>query len=587
MLILPFYRVRHYMQSKFSQIDIRPERIGNALKTKFLYVPPNQREYSWKDKHVRDLFDDLKNVITKRANEYFLGSIVVAKQDQNDEDEDEKPRVVDGQQRLATALILISSIRDYLEQKGDPEAAKLEKIYILSPVMGDEDRPRLSLNDHDRDYFVQRVLLSPSNPKRVETERNRPTRPSHNLINNAAKIAKDHVKLLTKGLTPEVAKKELLKQIAFLERNAIVIWVEVPDDRSAYTIFETMNDRGLDLSATDLIKNHLFHEANDQIAEAERRWASMAGILESVQESDIVKDFVRHFWISRHGGTRAQELFGEIKDSSPNQVLSMELLASLHDSANKYVALLNPMHGFWDGHTDRTRRNIITLGQLNLKQARPLLLAVIERFPKHEIEKVLRLAISWSVRFLVSGELGSGALESEYGTNALRISEGKIKDAHDLALAMTSIVPTDGAFESAFENAQAAKSAVARYYLRCLELQQNGDSEPENVPNDDPTAITLEHILPEEVRPGEWVEFTEEERKQYTSRIGNMALLTKSSNSDLQSKQFDEKRPIYAKSAYTLTSGLATIPKWTPSAVTERQKHLAKIAVKAWPIKLI
>jgi len=98
--------VQHYMEKKYSKIDIKMQRIGEALRTRFLFVPPNQRDYSWKDKHVKDLFDDLQNAVVGGAAEYFLGSIVVAR----DDDEDEKPRVVDGQQRLATALMLIAAI---------------------------------------------------------------------------------------------------------------------------------------------------------------------------------------------------------------------------------------------------------------------------------------------------------------------------------------------------------------------------------------------------------------------------------------------------------------------------------------------
>src|SRR5690242_9940615 len=97
---------RFYMEQRFKRIRIIPEQIGNALKTKFLRVPPNQREYSWKEKHVTALFDDLKNVIQAKGAEYFLGTIVVSNQD-----EDANPRVVDGQQRLATTMIFIAALR--------------------------------------------------------------------------------------------------------------------------------------------------------------------------------------------------------------------------------------------------------------------------------------------------------------------------------------------------------------------------------------------------------------------------------------------------------------------------------------------
>lgn len=573
---------RFYMEKKYSRIEINPKRVGEVLKTKFIYVPPNQRDYSWLEKHVKDLFSDLNNAVAGNAAEYFLGTIVTAK---DDEDSD-KPRVVDGQQRLATTLILLGAIRDYLDDRQDSDARKIESMFLFSPVLGEDDRPRMILNLHDREYFTRRILLPKTDQNRKAMEKEKPKKPSHILIDDAAKKARAHVIFLTKNLGPSVAKEALMKQIRFLEKGVIVIWVEVPDDKSAYTIFETMNDRGLDLSATDLIKNHLFNLADDQVDSAASQWSSMVAILESVQETDIVKDFVRHFWISHYAPVRAQELFGAIKDRAENKTNGMELLSKFHASSSKYVALLNPMHGFWEGYTERSRRNISTLGQLNLKQARPLLLSVIERFPKHDIEKVLRLAVSWSVRFLVSGELGSGALETEYGKNAIKVSSGDIKNADELALAMSNIVPADDAFENAFATIRVAKAATARYYLRGLELQARGDAQPENVPNDDQTDITLEHVLPEEPKPGEWNQFTQEDREQFTQRLGNLALLKRSENSGKGNDEFPIKKPAYALSSYRLTNELASLPDWNTVAITDRQKRLAKIAVKAWPIKI-
>jgi hypothetical protein len=570
---------RHYMEQRFKRIRIVPEQIGNALRTRFLRVPPNQREYSWKDKHVRALLDDLKNVISAKGAEYFLGTIVVSNQDENPD-----PRVVDGQQRLATTLILIAAIRDHLHSRQDPEARKVESIYMLSPVLGESDKPRLSLNDRDRVYFHARVLLEPDSRERRAVEERRPTRPSHALIDAAAKTAKGFVASLVKGLAPETAKAQLREWLEFLDTKAVVIWVEVPDDRAAYTIFETMNDRGLDLSAIDLIKNHLFYMADDQSAEAERAWSEMIGVLEGTQDVDLVKDFVRHYWIARNGSTRSQELFSEIKERAANKTTALELLARLRSGADKYVALLNPEHGLWAGYNERTRRNLATLIRLGVKQIRPLLLAAFERFPKAEMEYAVRLAVSWSVRLLATGEQGAGAVESDYGRTAQRISNGEIKDAQQLALELASLIPADDAFANAFATMQAPKPPLARYYLRALERALASDSEPENVPNDDPFEITLEHILPQNYSQPDWPDFDAEQHALFAGRIANMALLKKGLNSELQSKPFGQKKGVYAGSDYQLTRELADQDAWTPDAVKERGARLGRVAVKAWPL---
>lgn len=90
MIVTPERWTRFYMEQRFRNIRITPQHIGNALRSNFLRVPPNQREYSWKDKHVKALLDDFKNVIAAKGAEYFLGTIVVSNQE-----DDGKPRVVD------------------------------------------------------------------------------------------------------------------------------------------------------------------------------------------------------------------------------------------------------------------------------------------------------------------------------------------------------------------------------------------------------------------------------------------------------------------------------------------------------------
>src|SRR5207248_5342969 len=115
--------------------------------------------------------------------------------------------------------------------------------------------------------------------------------------------------------------------------------------------------------------------------------------------------------------------------------------------------------------------------------------------------------------------------------------------------------------------------------------KKRGISEPENVPNDDPFEITLEHVLPENIPDaGDWSVFDQEQRALFTGRLGNMVLLKASVNSDLKSKPFEEKKKVYKDSDFILTSEIDNIADWTPDAVLERQNSLAKLAVEAWPI---
>src|SRR5205823_14936059 len=119
-----------------------------------------------KDKHVEALYDDLNLAISKHAAEYFLGTIVAI------HGTDGKLFVVDGQQRLATTLILLAAIRDFHDDNGDSAGARLfESEYVLSRhYLKKLAQPHLYLNERDREYFLKRVLLPRSDNRRKETQ---------------------------------------------------------------------------------------------------------------------------------------------------------------------------------------------------------------------------------------------------------------------------------------------------------------------------------------------------------------------------------------------------------------------------------
>ena len=124
---------------------------------------------------------------------------------------------------------------------------------------------------------------------------------------------------------------------------------------------------------------------------------------------------------------------------------------------------------------------------------------------------------------------------------------------------------------------------LARYYLRSLEMTAKNKPEPSFIPNDDQTIINLEHIFPNKPEDN-WPQFSSELASIYYKRIGNLALLTARSNSDLRSAQFEDKKQVYRESAFELTRQIADVDEWTPDSIAKRQASMASLAVKTWPI---
>lgn len=144
-------------------------------------------------------------------------------------------------------------------------------------------------------------------------------------------------------------------------------------------------------------------------------------------------------------------------------------------------------------------------------------------------------------------------------------------------------MPTDSQFKEAFAVASVSKAYLARYYLRALERAKQGEVDPELVPNEDPEAVNLEHIIPQKMSQS-WVHITDDEHSALVHRIGNLALLKMRINSGAGADGFKYKSAFYRESALQLTRDIGSEAEWGRAQVEARQRRLADLAVKAWPL---
>ena len=547
--------------------------LGSVLSRNRLIVPLNQREYSWEKKHVTDLLTDFTKALNKKA--YFLGTIVLTTT------HDDALEVIDGQQRLATTTIFIAAIRDHLfGVKEDVLMNSIEQDFLFKIIREKKEKaPRLTLNHQDRDYFVARILERPKSAARqAATAR----KPSHELMDEAAKLAANHVKQILAPHKRTNHVNVLNEWMSFIEYSAQVITLLVPDDLNAYVMFETLNDRGLKTSQADLVKNYLFGEANGRLQDAQLKWATMNGLLDGLGIEEITLTYLRHVAITQFGYTREKDVLERIKTKVSGERPAIDFLDSLADTANDYVAILSPNHTKWNPYQPSVRERLRALLTLRVTILRPLILAVVRQFNKAETEKAIRLFVCWSVRFLIVGGGRSGGIEEACDEIAKQVTEGKIRTAGALTIAVLRIVPTNAEFESVFATARVANTQLARYYLRALELKRKASAEPEWIPNED-VVINLEHVLPE--NPGSnWPSFDEDTAKLYHTRLGNMVLLQASQNTIIGNSKFADKRPVLRGSTYMLTAMVGRQKKWETEEINTRQKTLAALAVQTWPL---
>ena len=548
--------------------------IAQVLRRYRLRVPPNQREYRWEQAEVEKLLYDIANAMREdKGSEYFLGTIVLTRA------EDDLLEVADGQQRLATTSMILAYIRDYYRRNNKSEAAhSIESDFLFKYDLRAKDiLPNLTLNLDDNEFFKKAVLQVAG-----QGEVFQPTIRSHRLINEAVDTIGDYFKNVEEQYG-EHREAILIDWLDYLSKKAIAITLQVANQASAFVMFETLNDRGIKTSQADLVKNYLFKRAGDQEKEAHQHWSRMRGALDTIgSDDDLMIDFLRLAGYLLEGATREREIMERIEANAQNKTDALQLLTFLDNLSIDYAAILNPDHPKWNPYDESVRKALRTIVQeLKVTQIRPLILAISRHFTKARTAVAFRRLVAWSVRILIEGIRG-GRLDGAYAQLANKIHRGKIKTNEDLfaEASKLSVIPTDARFQNQFANARVSVSRLARYYLRALENTATEEAEPEFIPNDG-VAINLEHIMSNVPSDG----ITEQDIETHHTRIGNLALLKAKQNSVIGSKPFSEKLPAYRKSAFVLTQEVAKVETWGVQQIEERQKELAALAVRTWPIQ--
>lgn len=549
---------------------IEKRGLAHLLADKNIVVPQYQRSYAWEAANVTAFLDDIERALKSEATEYFLGSIVLAESAKVSE----LPEVVDGQQRLTTATILIAQIRDYFSQKKESRAQDIDGQFLMNrDLRSQEDVQKLKLNERDNDFFLHYILRPDG--KVV------PQRDSHRAISRTKELCLHRVEQLVQS---SKSSEILIDLLMYLKEQAKVIVLSVPSDENAFVLFETLNDRGLDLALSDLLKNYQFRIAGNRLSEVQSSWVSMYSLFEASNTEGEVVGFIRQTYSAGHGLTREKELFSKIKSEVTGKQNAVELAEELRKDAVLYQALLNPMHPVWKKYAPSAASHVSTLNFLGLTRIRPLILAVLGTFNQTELEKTLRRAVSWAVRLTVLGNIGSGSVEEAFCQRAKEIKDGTITTADLLSNAIESIVPSDVAFAESFKELSVTKNKLARYLLQSLERKKRGEKEPELVVNTDPSEVNLEHVLPQ--NPGiNWAGVSAELATVFAYRLGNMVLLRKSENESLGNGDFASKKPVLSASSLHLTQEVGAALAWDPDAIRKRQTALATLAVQVWPLR--
>lgn len=274
-------------------IDGVAKTIAEVLEKKKYSIDYYQREYKWEAKQITDLVNDLTTKFADlydpqharkdvaRYPGYYLGSIIISQKGS-------QPYIVDGQQRMTTLTLLLTFLRRL--QQGRPDAVDIDQL-IFSEKFGEKS---FNLDIDDRrdcmeSLFDEGDYDAPQGaPESV-----------HTLVARYEELDE---------LFPEELRGEALPFfIDWLKDRVQLVQITAYTDDDAYSIFETMNDRGLKLTPADMLKGYLLANIDDgkDRNKANEVWRSRIRTLNELGE-DTGSDFLKN-WLRSQYATKIRE----------------------------------------------------------------------------------------------------------------------------------------------------------------------------------------------------------------------------------------------------------------------------------------
>ncbi len=539
--------------------------IGKSQEKQFV-IPIYQRVYSWEKEQCKQLWDDIvKTGGNDQMNGHFIGSIVFVQDDIYTTSHNEF-LIIDGQQRLTTIMLLLTALRDHLNDEDEFlekfSCQKIQNRYLINSDEKDDKRFKLILSEPDRD-----TLLS-----LIDENRRKPSEPSLKIVENFKLFEEwvsntDKLETIFKGL-----EKLMIVEIA-LEKGK--------DDPQP--IFESMNSKGIELAQTDLIRNYIVMETEIEKQEDfyNKYWRAMEEDFK--QNKKLFDRFVRHYLtIKTREIPNTNRVYVAFKDYWQKEGIGIEdLLKDLQKYCEYFCRIVFKKEANKD-----LNKALGFLVDLEMDVIYPLLLELYSDYSdgvlsKADFENSIDLIESYIFRRAVCG-LGTNSLNKVFPSFTKHIQKDEYFESlkvHFGYLTEKQRFPNNDEFKKFFITIDFYKFKKREYFFERLENFKR----KERVYTHE---YTTEHIMPQKLEE-EWERDLGQDHErihtQYLHTIDNLTLT--GYNSKYRNKSFQEKRDMekgFKDSPLRLNQGLRDLESFGEEEIKKRANDLADLALKIW-----
>lgn len=536
-------------------------------------IPRYQRPYAWTTEQAGELLSDLLGFLgdgsepVEDLSPYFLGSIVLIKGDTP------PAEVVDGQQRLTTLTILLAVLRAVL-----PDAYKrgvTTRLYEEGdPLTGAPNRYRLALRPRDQKFFQTYIQDEDGVVRLNALAANTPLSDSQRNIRENAR----HFRHELAQHAPDVA----IRLAQFLVTRCFLVIVSTPDFDSAYRIFSVLNDRGLDLSYTDILKAEII----GNVPEADQDTYTQTW--ENIEEAlgrEAFKTLFAHLRTITVKVKQQKTLLGELREHLKPTVNPAAFIDNiLQPAADAFAVIRNAAYQ----STQQAEEVNHLLGWLKLidnSDWTPPAIAYLSRCQNDPTKLVTfftgleRLAACLMIRRSNVNE----RIE-RYADLLTAIENGDDLQAVGSPLDLT--LQEKQHVLQRLDGDLYLDSKTRLYVLLRLDetLSGGGATYHHGI-------LSIEHVLPQNPPTGsQWLTWFSDDvtLQQWLHRLGNLVLLSRSKNSKAQNFDFATKKSVYfskgGSSPFPLTIQVLQETDWTPAVVQQRQAKLLGTLKMLWKL---
>ncbi len=533
-----------------------------------LVIPIYQRLYSWEKEQCKELWDDIIKIGgNDKMDGHFIGSILYVLDGITHSDN--ALLIIDGQQRLTTITLLLTALRDHLNDEDEFlekfSCQKIESDYLINSDKDGDKKFRLILSESDKD-----TLLS-----LIDENRRKPSEPSSKIMEN--------FKLFEEWVSNTNKLETIFKGLEKL----MIVWIALKKEKNdPQLIFESMNSKGIELTQTDLIRNYIVMETEIEKQEGfyNKYWRAMEE--EFKQNKKWFDRFVRHYLtIKTREIPNINKVYVALKDYRQKEGIGIEdLLKDLQKYCGYFCQIVFKKEANKD-----LNKALGFLVDLEMDVIYPLLLELYSDYSDGVLSKadfipIIALIESYICRRAVCG-LGTNSLNKVFPSFTKHIQKDeyfKSLKAHFGYLTEKQRFPNNDEFKKLFITIDFYHFKKREYFFERLENFER----KERVYTHE---YTIEHIMPQTLTEDtkEWERDLGENFKEihdkYLHTIGNLTLT--GYNSEYSNKSFQEKRDMeggFKDSPLRLNQGLRDLKSFGEEEIKKRANDLADLALKIW-----